>query len=108
MIWCHSASADANPDARPLPETITVMPPLSFALTTAVALPVSANVTVSVPSSDGAKVEVLRSAAGLSGDVSGWTVEWNMPGRNWVGKLFVSGGSLWVEAHPRGTMISFR
>ena len=76
--------------------------------TTAVALPVSANVTVSVPSSDGAKVEVLRSAAGLSGDVSGWTVEWNMPGRNWVGKLFVSGGSLWVEAHPRGTMISFR
>lgn len=76
--------------------------------TTAVALPVSANVTVSVPSSDGAKVEVLRSAAGLSGDVSGWTVEWNMPGRNWVGRLSINGGSVWVDAHPRGTMMVVR
>ena len=76
--------------------------------TAAVALPATANVVMTVPSGKGAKIEVLHSSAGLSGDVSGWTVDWNLPRPSWTREVFVRGNSVWVEARPRGMVLMYK
>lgn len=76
------------------------------AVTDAVDLPAAVSISVNVPAGTGARIEVLHSAGGINGDVSSWSVDWQLPGRSWSAKIYVEDSSVWVESRAPG-MIMF-
>ncbi len=75
------------------------------AVTDAVDLPAAVSISVNVPAGTGARIEVLHSAGGINGDVSSWSVDWQLPGRSWSAKIYVEDSSVWVESRAPGMIM---
>jgi len=82
----------------------------ALVVTEAVVLPTALTIRVDVPeTAEGFKETLLESATGLSGDVSGWTLDAQLPSRgSWKAIVKKNGDKVVISAHPGGACIIFR
>ena len=78
--------------------------------TDAVALPASATVRVAVPeTATGFTATLLEATGGLTGDVSGWTLDATLPAQgSWRAGVRKVGNKVVLSVYPSGTYIIFK
>lgn len=76
-------------------------------VTDAVVLPAEATVKVSV-AADNANMPLIKMTGGVSGDVSGWTVDATTPSGSWRTSVVIYGDTLYLRTSQSGTILSIQ